>query len=596
MTTPSRLKAARGPVKVRLPELPGQWVPALLIGLLALVPVFTRDEYTLGVWTFILLNLLVVLGLDLLLGYAGQLSLGHGAFVAIGAYTSALLTTQAGWSGWAAMPAGVFVSALVAAIVAVPTLRLRGYYLAMATLGFPIMLDALVRASSSWSGGASGLTAIPRLQLGDLVLRDAVHYYLLVLAFVALALCACWAIAQSRMGLRLRAIHADETAAAARGVPVVRLKVAVFVFSAALAALSGSLYVHQVQFVAAGTFGVQYSLMLVVMLVAGGTGRVWGGVVGVVALGWLPELLRGAAAWQPVIFGSLLAVLMLFSPHGIAGLLRRRPSFRPDEADSGGVVVGDWLPPPTDAQPVPLGQEMLRAQGLCKRFGGVTAVSGLDVSMRSGQIVALIGPNGAGKSTALALISGAIPADAGQVTLVGRDCTVLGADARARAGLGRTFQHARLIPSLSVFENIVIGASVRAGSVDDTLAAARAVLDKLGLAEVAQRFPDQINHYERRITEVAVALAADPAVLLLDEPAAGLSTAEVQNLAQLLRQLREQGKAILLVDHIMALVLPLSDHVVVLDGGQPIAQGKPQDVVNDARVRAAYLGRASAHA
>jgi branched-chain amino acid transport system permease protein len=569
-------------------RLVGHLAPVAILAALAAVPLWTANDYALGVWTFILLNILVVLGLDLLLGYAGQLSLGHGAFVAVGAFTSALLTTRAGWSGWAAMPMGVLAAALIATALAVPTLRLRGYYLAMATLGFPVLFDAVIRVGSSWSGGASGVTAIPRLSIGSTVLRDPKDYYYLVLGFVALVLVGTSAIANSRLGLKLRAIHADETAALARGVPVVRLKVCVFVLSACLAALSGSLYAHQVQFVAAGTFGLQYSLMLVVMLIAGGTGRVWGGVAGVVLLGWLPELLRSAASWQPVIFGSLLALLMLFSPEGIAGLFRRRPIFVPgppraQDPDSS---------PRAGIAPV----EVLRVSGLLRRFGGVTAVSDLSFSLQAGEIRAIIGPNGAGKSTALALISGALKSEKGSVVLLGRECVSMAANHRALAGLGRTFQHARLIPSLTVFENIVLGSSCGRKSLTQTLSTAHSVLDRLDLGPDAQRFPDEINHYQRRLTEIGAALASSPCVLLLDEPAAGLSAAEIGALTHLLRALRESGTAIILVDHVMDLVVPLSDQVLVLEQGTPIADGDPQSVMNDHRVRSAYLGAIAAHA
>ncbi len=561
-----------------------QLVPALILLALASVPLLTQDDYSLGVWTFILLNIIVVIGLDMLLGYAGQLSLGHGAFVAIGAYASALLTTRVGWSGWAAMPAGMLIAALLAALIAVPTLRLRGYYLAMATLGFPILFDAIIRVGSDWTGGSSGVTAIPRLAFGNLALRDATTYYYLVLGFLAIVLLLAWNLMGSRLGLKLRAIHADETAAMARGIHVVRVKVAIFTLSAAIAALSGSLYVHNVQFVAAGTFGLNYSLMLVVMLVAGGMGRVWGGVVGVIVLGWLPELLRDAATWQPVIFGSLLALIMLFSPSGLAGLARRRSSFAPRE---GGV--------PQEAGVGADGQT-LRVSGLEKRFGGVTAVSGVEFEVAAGQIRSIIGPNGAGKSTALALISGALPADAGSIRLDGQEFAGRPAHERARAGLGRTFQHARLISTLTVFENIVLGASIRGGSRQDSEVRAQRVLDKLGLRESAQRFPDEVNHFERRLTEIGSALAAQPTLLLLDEPGAGLSATEIGKLADVLREQRTMGTAIVLVDHIMALVMPLSDRILVLDGGVRIADGDPASVIADPRVRAAYLGEGASHA
>jgi len=564
--------------------------PFVILLVLAVVPLWTTDDYALGVWTFILLNILVVLGLDLLLGYAGQLSLGHGAFVAVGAFASALLTTRAGWSGWAAMPVAVVLAALLAAALAIPTLRLRGYYLAMATLGFPVLFDAVIRVGSMWSGGASGVTAIPRLSIGSAVLRDPKDYYWLVLGFVAPVLLVTWWIANSRLGLKLRAIHADETAALSRGVPVVRLKVGIFVLSASIAALSGCLYVHQVQFVAAGTFGLQYSLMLVVMLVAGGMGRIWGGVAGVVLLGWLSELLRGVTSWQPVLFGALLAGLMLVSAGGVAGLFRRRPIFSP-----GPLAV---RAPPLLLRPgvSGAGGEVLRVNGLLRRFGGVTAVSGLSLNLRAGEIRAIIGPNGAGKSTALALISGALRSEKGSVVLLGRECVSMTADRRTLGGLSRTFQHPRLIPSLTVFENICLGSSGGAKSLRDSLSTARDVLDRLKLRTVAQRFPDEINHYQRRLTEIGVALASHPAVLLLDEPAAGLSTAEIDQLAQLLRQLRDNGIAIILVDHVMDLVIPLADQILVLEQGRPIASGDAHSVVNNDRVRSAYLGEAATYA
>lgn len=557
--------------------------PAIgILALFAVIPLVSQDSYVLGVWTFLLLNILVVIGLDLLLGYAGQLSLGHGIFVAIGAYASGLLTTKAGWSGWAAMPVGMLAAALLAAVVAVPTLRLRGYYLAMATLGFPVMFDAAIRVTSQWSGGSSGVISIPRLKIGSYILRDPLVYYYLVLVAVAVVLLLVWNLANSRLGLKLRAIHADETAASARGIDVTLLKAAVFVASAAIAALSGSLYVHNVQFVAPDTFGLNYSLTLVIMLVVGGMGRIWGGILGVVLLGWMPEWLREAATWQPVIFGSILAIIMLFAPSGLAGFVRRRSFFTPLEKVSAA------------SSPSSGGEPVLAVKDIEKTFGGVQAVKGLSFDVDAGEIKSIIGPNGAGKSTALALISGAIPADRGSIKLCG--CPVEGAPAhrRARLGLARTFQHARLIPTLTVYENMVLGASVL-GRYDE-IEASR-VLRQLNLVGVAQAFPGATNQYERRLTEIGTALAANPRLLLLDEPGAGLSSAEIAQLAGVLREQRLRGCAIVLVDHIMSLVLPLSDSILVLNSGTPIIDGAPATVITDSAVRSAYLGeRSDVHA
>lgn len=560
-----------------------QILPILVVITFALVPTLTRDEYALGVWTFVLLNILVVLALDLLLGYTGQLSLGHGAFVAIGAYTSALLTTKLQWSGWVAMPLGMLVSGVVAAFIAIPTLRLRGYYLAMATLGFPILFDAVIRVSSGWTGGSSGVTAVPRLTLGAYILSDATTYYYFVLIFVAAVLFLIWNLVNSRFGLKLQAIHADESAAMARGINPVSHKVGVFTLSAAIAALSGSLYVHNVQFVAATTFGLQYSLMLVVMLVVGGMGRTWGGIVGVVLLGWLPELLRDAATWQPVIFGSLLALIMLLSPKGIAGLIRRRSFF--------GVRKDRPLPIAVARTP-----QHLRVSGVGKRFGGIAAVTDLDFEAKAGEICSIIGPNGAGKSTALALISGALPTDTGSIFLGDRELTRMAAFERSRAGISRTFQHARLISSLTVFENVMLGACLLSGRTNETEARAQVVITELGLLEYAQSLPDEINHFARQLTELAVALAAQPVVLLLDEPGAGLAEGEITELAAILRAQKARGTTILLVDHIMALVMPLSDRLLVLDQGIRIANGSPTAVIADKRVQTVYMGEGAVHA
>lgn len=451
-----------------------------------------------------------------------------------------------------------------------PTLRLRGYYLAMATLGFPVMFDAAIRVTSQWSGGSSGIISIPRLKIGGYILRDPLVYYYLVLGVVAVVLLLVWNLANSRLGLKLRAIHADETAASARGINVTSLKVMVFVASATIAALSGSLYVHNVQFVAPDTFGLNYSLTLVIMLVVGGMGRVWGGILGVVLLGWMPELLREAATWQPVIFGSILAIIMLFAPSGLAGFVRRRSFFSPIE----GV--------PAAPQLFSGEERVLAVKNVEKTFGGVQAVKGLSFDVRAGEIKSIIGPNGAGKSTALALISGAIAADSGAIKLGGHSVEDVPAYHRARRGLSRTFQHARLVPTLTVYENMVIGASVL-GSHSEIEASE--ILRQLNLVRVANALPGETNQYERRLIEIGIALAANPRLLLLDEPGAGLSSAEIEQLAALLREQKQRGCAIVLVDHIMSLVIPLSDSILVLNSGIPIVDGTPETVIADPQVR-----------
>lgn len=569
------------------------WLPLLL---LATVPLATTNAYLLSVWTFILITLIVVVGLDLLLGYCGQLSLGHGVFVSVGAYTSALLTTKAGWSGWAAMPLGMMLAGAIAVIVGVPTLRLRGYYLAMATLGFPVVLDAVLRNWSELTGGSSGVTAVPRLALGEYAIRDAVPYYYLVWGILCAAFLVADRIVHSRFGLALKAVHADEAAAAARGIAVARTKVIVFACSAVFAALSGSLYVHYIQFVAPDTFGVNYSIMLVVMLVVGGAGRLWGGVVGAAALMWVPEVLRATSSWEPIFFGASLAAIMLFAPHGIAGLWRRQPAML--FAKGAPIAASDTVRSPAprfrgvDSSPENVALPLLEVKNLNRHFGGVHAVADLRFRIDSGQIKAIIGPNGAGKSTALALIAGTAPPSSGSISLIGQSIQALPAHGRARLGVGRTFQHIRLIHDLTVLENIALGweaAQPRSSGVESADVVAGLVA-RLGLAACANSFPNEINQYQCRLAEIGAALAGRPSVLLLDEPGAGLSTTEIEHLSSILRAERDEGCAIVLVDHVMQLVMGIAEEILVLEYGTAIAEGTPEAILANPHVRAAYLG------
>ncbi len=570
------------------------WLPLVL---LAVVPLVSRNPYLLSVWTFILLNLIVVIGLDLLVGYSGQLSLGHGVFVTIGGYASALLTTKLGWNGWAAIPAGMIASGIIAFVIGAPTLRLRGYYLAMATLGFPVVLDAVLRNWGGITGGSSGVTGIPRLAIGDYILKDAVAYYYFAWVVVCIVFFVAKLIAHSRFGLSLKAIHADEPAAAARGIDIARAKITVFVVSAVFAAFSGSLYVHYVQFIGPDTFGVLYSIMLVVMLVVGGAGRLWGGVVGTIVLMWLPELLRSTSTWEPIVFGAVLAVVMLCAPKGIAGLWARRAAILYAAQREAGAAQ----PPDRTTRAVAVQGDLLAIDNLKRNFGGVQAVGGLNYHIAPGQIKAIIGPNGAGKSTALALIAGTLPPSAGVIAFAGNNIEALPAHARARLGIGRTFQHIRLIADLTVIENITLGLTAigeRNPHDDKHRAAPDAIVgslvERLGLADVADAYPGQINQYQCRLVELGAALAGDPSLLLLDEPAAGLSTAEVDQLATILRTERERGRSIILVDHVMQLVMTIAEEILVLEYGTAIAQGTPAEILNDARVRAAYLGTRNA--
>lgn len=557
---------------------------AAFLVVLLIAPAIASSPYFVSIWTFIALNLIVVCALDLLVGYAGQLSLGQGVFVSVGAYVSAALTTSAGWSGWAAIPVGMAAAALLAVIIGLPALRLRGYYLAMVTLGFPVIFDAVMRYFSEFTGGSSGIISVPRLTIGGAPIRGGLPYYYLVLAFFAVVLLVAWVTVHSRWGVILRTIHADEALARAKGVPVAAVKVMVFTASAAAAAVAGSLYVHYVQFIAPDTFGVLYSIMVLAMVLVGGMGRVWGALVGAAVLMWIPELLRATSQLEPIVFGAALAAVMLFAPNGIAGLIRRQPRM-PLGATA---ASGEQARQVRNAGANPL----LSVEQLSKRFGGVTAVTNVNFSVRAQEIKAVIGPNGAGKSTLLALISGIIPNDSGRVVFHGQPIHEWPPNRRAAAGIARTFQHARLVPDLTIFENIRVGAfaSARTAEANQQLAIALELVREFGLAEVGDKYPSEIDQFSCRLAEIASAVASNPELLLLDEPAAGLSEAEVERLLKLLRWLRHQGATIILVDHVMQLVLGIADSVVVLEHGEVIVETAAAELTSNERVRRAYLG------
>lgn len=556
---------------------------AVLLVVLLIAPAIASGPYLVSIWTFIALNLIVVCALDPLVGYAGQLSLGQGVFVSVGAYVSAALTTSAGWSGWAAIPVGMAAAALLALIIGIPALRLRGYYLAMVTLGFPVVFDAVMRHFSEFTGGSSGIVSVPRLSVGDAPIRGGLPYYYLVLAFFAVVLVATWVAVHSRWGIVLRTIHADEALAKAKGIPVAKVKVAVFAASAAAAAVAGSLYVHYVQFIAPDTFGVLYSIMILVMLLVGGMGRVWGALLGAVVLMWLPELLRATSEWEPIVFGSALAAVMLFAPNGMAGLIRRQPRMPSVAAAPSGEPLRNVITKP-----------LLSVEHLSKRFGGVTAVANVNFSIRPQEIKGIIGPNGAGKSTLLALISGLIPNDGGRVLFREQPIHEWPPHRRAAAGIARTFQHARLVRDLTIFENIRVGTypSVRAADARQQLAITLELVREFGLDHVAGKYPSEIDQFSCRLAEIASAVASNPELLLLDEPAAGLSEAEVERLLKLLRWLRDRGATIILVDHVMQLVLGIADSVVVLEHGEMIVETAAAELTSNERVRRAYLGEA----
>jgi len=573
-----------------------------LIAALACVPAFAPQFWvTLG--NYIGLYSIVTLGLVLLTGVAGQTSFGQAAFVGIGAYATAYLTTQAGASPWFALAIGLAITLLVALTLGFITLRMKGHYLPLATIAWGISLYFLF-GNLEFLGGHTGVTGIPALNLLGFELRDERRYFYLIWTIALAALWATDNLLDSRPGRAIRALKGGLAMAEAFGVDGARLKIITFVYAALLACVSGWLYAHLQRFVNPTPFGINQGIEYLFMAVVGGAGSVWGAVVGATLITLLKEVLQDVLPrvlgrtgnFEIVVFGILMIVLLQFARDGVwpwvARLLpRRAPAPVPPAASL-----------PVRAASASTGP-LLEVKHARKQFGGLVAVDDLSFDLRSGEILGLIGPNGAGKSTTFSLISGALPLTAGEILFRGESIGSRLPYEIARRGIGRTFQHVKLIPTMSVLDNVALGAYLRGttgiiraalrldrGEEARTRAEAARAIARVGLAEHTFDAAGSLPLGKQRVAEIARALAADPILLLLDEPAAGLRYREKQELAALLRALKQQGMTILLVEHDMDFVMGLTDRLVVMDFGEKLAEGLPTEIQGNPVVLEAYLG------
>jgi branched-chain amino acid transport system permease protein len=571
--------------------------------LLALAPVLL-SPFSITLLNFIGIYSLAVLGLVLLSGIGGVLSFGQAAFVGIASYATAWLTARAGYSPWLGLLAGLVLTGVVAAILGAVTLRLSGHFLSLSTIAWGLATYFLF-GNLPMLGQNNGISEVPPISIAGYALSSSISIYYLIWLVLIVALVLSANLLDSREGRAVRALRGGRIMTESLGIDPFRIKLVTFVLAALLSALSGWFYAHMSRFVSPIPFSVDAGILYLLMAMVGGMAHLSGAVAGtaIVTLlknsiqDYLPVVAPGASGQLEIIVFSVMFILLL--QRARAGLvpfaLRWLPRVRPTPPLAANTLARRRQPD--------RGQPILSISGATRRFGGLVAVDKVSFDLKAGEILGLIGPNGAGKTTMFNLITGTLALNGGGICFLGENIGGTAQRRIARAGIARTFQHVKLRKNMTLLDTVMLGTYVRTRSgvlagilrLDrreeaDVRAEAMWQLQRVGLADRAFELAGNLPLGSQRVLEIARALAADPALLMLDEPAAGLRAGEKAELASLLETLRAEGLSILLVEHDMDFVMGLVDRSVVMDFGAKLCEGPPAAIRSDPRVQEAYLG------
>lgn len=589
------------------PFHPRGYIAYLALAALLLLPIATQSPFVIHLAIQVCVFAALASAWNIVGGFAGQLSLGHAVYYGIGSYAAGLLVLQFGISPWVGMFAGVGVSALVALVIAYPTLRLRGPFYSLASIAFLEVARLLVNHEEAWTHGAGGLNVPLQIGLKWMIFREKWAYLLVAFGFLLVVLWICRAIRHSRFGYYLIAVREREDAARAIGINPVRAKIAAAVISACLTSLVGSFHGMYLTFIEpSSAFSLELSIQVAMFALIGGLGTVAGPVLGTVVVLPIAELARGwlsafGNGTHGFVYGVVLVAVVLFFPRGLVGQLGGRVTHWIDKLPdfSRARRIGAAPLPAAVRDSASVGQPILRADNIEKRFGGLKATDGVSLTLHEGEILGVIGPNGAGKTTVFNQLSGFLRPDGGTVTIrdaAGQWTAPRSPEGFARAGVGRTFQIVQPFAGLTVLENLLLGAFMRTHGRDEAEARARFVAELTELTPLLDMEARSLTVGGMKRLEIARALATSPSVLLLDEVLAGLNPADVARAIVMIRRIRDTGVSVLMIEHLMQATMALSDRIVVIHLGKVLKEGLPAEVANDVEVIQAYLGKGYTHA